>query len=96
MHVPLGGAVRGTMGIKLATYQRPEDQSGADVILDGVRFTLDLTGDGRAQRQSDVGAVRVHRPSGLWFDHSGTTTFHLAFEWGNRANHAHSVVLEVM
>jgi hypothetical protein len=95
MHVPFGQTVHGTMGVQFAIYRRAEDQSGAEVILDGIRFTLDRKGDGRVQRPNDVGAMRIHRPSGLWFDNSGSTTFHLAFEWGERADAAQPVVLEV-
>ena len=33
--------------------------------------------------------------SGLWFDHSGSATRHLAFEWGERPAAEQSVVIEV-
>ncbi len=95
MHVPLGQSVHGTAGITFATYSRPEGQSGAEVILDGVRFTLDLKGDGRTHRQSDAGSLKVYRPSGLWFDHSGSTTFHLGLEWGERLAARESIALDV-
>ena len=32
---------------------------------------------------------------GLWFDHSGSTTLHLAFEWSERPDAEQSVVIEV-
>lgn len=95
MHAPLGQIIHGTMGVQFAVHRRAEELSGAEVILDGVRFTLDLKGDGRVLRQADLGAMRVHRPSGIWFDHAGATTLHLALEWGERPDAEQSLVIDV-
>jgi hypothetical protein len=95
MDVPLGQTLHATRGVQFAGYRRGEDQSGAEVVIDGLRFTLDLAGDRRVQRPSDAGAVRIYRPSGLWFDHAGSTTSHLAFEWAEDTGPAQSVVFNV-
>jgi hypothetical protein len=96
MHVPAGQTVRETKGVQVGGYKRAGSPSGAEVIFHGVRLTLDLIGDGGTHRESDIGSLKVYRPSGLWFDHKGATTFHLAFEWGGRLAATESVVLNVL
>ncbi len=96
MHVPVDGTVRENKGIQVGGYTRGGTPSGAEVVFHGVHLTLDLIGDGGTHRERDVGSLKAYRPSGLWFDHKGTTTFHLAFEWGERLAAPESVVLNVL
>ena len=96
MHVPAGKTVQETKGVQVGAYKRDGNPSGAEVIFHGVRLTLDLIGDGGTHRESDAGSLKVHRPSGIWFDHKGNTTFHIAFEWGDRVAAYESVALNVL
>jgi hypothetical protein len=96
MHVPVDGTVRETKGVQVGGYMRAGVPSGTDVALHGIRLTLDLVGDGGTHREVDVGSLKIYRPSGLWFDHKGKTTFHLAFEWGKQLAATQSVVLNVL
>jgi hypothetical protein len=96
MHVPVDMTVQETKGVQVGGYKRAGKPSGSEVVFHGIRLTLDLIGDGGTHRESDVGSLKVCRPSGLWFDHKGTTTFHLAFEWGERLAAPQSVVLNVL
>jgi hypothetical protein len=96
MHVPAEKIVHETKGVQVGAYKRGGSPSGAEVIFHGVRLTLDLVGDRGTHRESDVGSLKVHRPSGIWFDHKGSTTFHIAFEWGDQLGAHESVALNVL
>jgi len=95
MHVPVGKSVTERFGIQFATYTRAEGPSGGELVMDGVRFTLDLRGDQSTHRSEDIGSLKIYRPNGIWFDHFGAATFLLALDWGDRVAAPNSVVVEV-
>jgi hypothetical protein len=95
MHAPLGRTATTARGMTFGVYKGQHGQSGAEVVFDGLRFTLDLRGEGRIHRDGDAGAVDICRPSGIWFDHASGTTFHLGFEWGHHISAVESIVYGV-
>jgi len=95
MHIRPGEKIHATAGVQYGGYKRVDGPSGAEVVLDGVRFTLDLIGDQRTHREDDVGSLKLYRPSGIWFDHADAATFHIGFEWGDLVASAQSVVVHV-
>lgn len=95
MHVRDDHRVTESLGIQFATYTRADGPSGGELVMDGVRFTLDLRGDRGTHRPEDIGSLKIYRPNGIWFDHFGAATFLLGFEWGDRIAAPNSVVVEV-
>jgi hypothetical protein len=93
MYLRLGETIRETRGLQFGLYRRGGAPSGAEIVFDGVRFTLDLVGERRTHRDSDIGSLMVYRPSGIWFDHADSATFHIGFEWGARVAATESVVV---
>jgi hypothetical protein len=96
MQVPVGQSVNSAWSVALGIYRDDRGTSGAEVSLCGVRFILDLRGERRVHRESDIGSMKVYRPKGIWFDHSGATTFYLWFEWEDLPAAYESVVLDVL
>ena len=95
MHAPLGEIISASRGeVSYGTYRGVDGAvSGAEVSFDGVRFILDLKGEGRVGREIDEAAAKLHRPNAVWFDHSGAPPFYLGFEWGDVASSYESFVL---
>jgi hypothetical protein len=94
MRIPLGKSLRAPHGIQFVMYRDEQGPSGAEVSIHGVRLTLDLRGRDRTKRPGDKDAIPVYRPIGLWFDHSGRTTFLLSFHWEGRGASDDSLVFE--
>lgn len=96
MHVPAGETVRENAGVACGLFSRAGVPTGVDFAFDGVRFTLDMAGDRRTHRESDIGSIKVYRPIGVWFDHHESTSFHLGFEWGEQLAASQSVAINVV
>ncbi|MRG91673.1 hypothetical protein [Polyangium spumosum] len=96
MQVPVNKTIESAWSVSLGAYQDDRGTSGAEVSLCGVRFILDLRGERRAHRKSDIGSMKLYRPRGIWFDHSGATTFYLWLDWGVAPAAYESVVLDVL
>jgi hypothetical protein len=96
MQVPVGETIQSAWSVEFGIYQDDYGTSGAEVSLCGVRFILDLRGRQQTHRAGDVGSMKVYRPKGIWFEHSGATTFYLWLEWGDVLAAYESVVLNVL
>jgi hypothetical protein len=96
MHAALDRQEHADPGIQYATYNGQRGQSGAEVAFHGVRFTLDLLGLGHVHRESDIGSMKVFRPSGVWFDRAGSTSFYLDFQWGEHPAGVDSIAINVV
>jgi hypothetical protein len=96
MHVPVGKTVHENGGVACGLFSRAGVPTGIDFTFDGVRLALDMIGDLGTHRESDVGSIKIHRPSGIWFDHQGSSSFHLGFEWGENVSASQSVAIDVL
>ncbi len=93
MFAPLQRSVTSNLGIEYGAYRGAAGTSGGDIAFDGIRFTLDLGGNGRARRASDVDAHRAYRPNAVWFDRDEKSVLCLAIEWGDRPADGTSIAL---
>jgi hypothetical protein len=97
MHLDITRPLHGEVGkLQFGLFRDRAGVSGAVATFDAVTFTLDLRGNGRTVRPSEVGSLRMLRPLGIWFDRGGFTRFYLAFDWGASKSAEDSVVFNVL
>jgi hypothetical protein len=96
MHVDLTKRHFESFGIELGAFRNNDGISGSVVRFDALRFTLDMAGQGRTVRPNEVGAARLLRPLGIWFEQGGLVRFYVLFDWGAAPASPDSLVVNVL